>query len=960
MRTRFLLFFFIGYIISSCLGSKKPLLAQGFTVDPATAGRHFVIAFPDIGDGAENLFRPTDQPAFAPFLYLYLYSPVPNTATVISPAGGIRRIDLTEGIFERISITEINGGITGRTGEVIGSGITVRTIHPVVAYCYIETTSGADAWTPMPVENWGAEYSAFTFPGQVLIEAKRESRGFVTGSSPVPAPAGIMIVAAYDNTRVSIIPPVPLEGRPPLAVTLNAGEIYQVQSVVDTSAEKRTERQQSLHGTRISSTRPVGVLSGNTRFNPLDDVHSASDNTLKNLFYEWLAPTDMLGTEFVYTPTWDPRRQLGQQGEDYGKKRAGESLFISGTAPGTTEGVYRDIYTGGDEHFTVEEGELHKQYMAGQARPGYLRTSQPARVLVAPSPVAIKTEATGEAIGAEYETYGSYVAEAVPTEQWPNVAPFFIPATALTTEHYLNVVTRKAWEDSIVLWTQGGAEQSFLFNRGEIPETDYVWGTVALIPGKTYYLRGLGEARFSGTVYGFADGYEAHGIASYNPEYIIYQQKPGIAYGYALSPRRNVTGPPDSLVVETGRECITMNVSVRVVSADPAGLRSAELAPGAVNTRIRFITPAGGELSGLLETEFVVEPVDRDSNASATVLITDRTGAQTSIPFTYKADRFIVTNPWMGTPLPYRVSVGIDTAGYSIRAVNEGEDTVIVQGVELAEGSHFIIARFAPPLPAAIPPRGEVTVSVIYPFADSASTHLDTLRFVYDCGRVRTVPLEGETIVPCVELHDIDFGTLKPGESRTLPLTITNTGEGHIYFRNNGENPVLGLGDGFSTSPTPFNGLDSYRLPKGYSMPIDVTFTATEEGEFRRVLRFASNWRGCRDSSILTARVRREEDTTTTGVDRREERSGGNGIVRVAPNPFGSGTAITINIAERNAVRLEITDLTGARRAMLLEKEMEPGSYTVRWDPGDLPSGIYYARLAVGERNGTSRLVLIR
>lgn len=959
MRTLFLLLFTFGSI--SFFSFRSLLLAQSQPFDPAASGRHFVLAFPDIGEGAENLMRSTDNPEFTPSLYIYLYSAVPNTATISSPGGGVRNIELIEGMFQQINALEINGGITERSGEVIGAGITIRAEFPIVVYCYMETTSGADMWTPIAVENWGLEYSGFTFPGQVLIEAKRESRGYVTGSLPVSAPAGIMVVAAYNDTRVTINSPVRLAGDASTSVLLNAGEVYQVQSIVDTSAEKRTERQQSLQGTRITATRPIGVLSGNTRFIPLDDIRSASDNTIKNLFYEWLTPNNMLGSEFVYTPTWDSRRQLGGQQEDYSKKRAGESLFICGTAPGTTEGTYHDFFTDGDAHFSVNRGDLHKQYMAGQARPGYLRTSKPAQVFVAPSPVSISTELDGLVIGAEYETYGSYVAELTPVEQWPSFAPFTPPTTAKTVEHFLNVVTRKEWEDSIVLRTQGGAEQSFLFNRGDIPGTEYIWGTMSVIAGKGYYLRGLGTARFSGTCYGFASGAEAHGIASFNPEYVVYTQSPGIAYGYTLSPRRNVNAPPDSIVLETSGSCVSLNVNARIASPNPAGIRSVELAPGAINAHIRFLDPVNGEVSGSVSVEFIVEPVNPDSNASATVVITDRTSAKTELPYAYTAKNFIVTNPWHGALLEFVVSTGVDSLGYSIRAANQGEDTVVVWGVKLTDGSQFSIAKFLPPLPATLAPGQAVEVIVVYPYADSAAEHRDTLVLTYGCGQTRTVPLHAKTEVPCVNLEDLNFGTLEPGISRTLPLTIMNSGKGHIVFYNDGNNPVLGLGGGFSTDPAPFAGSDYYRLPQGYAITIDVTFTATDTGTFRRVLRFASSWHGCRDSAILTARVLPKTDTGTSGLTGTTIPQTSGSLLQVAPNPFSGSTAITVNLPRREPVRLEITDPTGATRAVLLEETLEPGRYALQWNPADLPSGIYFARLSIGKQSTTtSRVVFVR
>ena len=83
------------------------------------------------------------------------------------------------------------------------------------------------------------------------------------------------------------------------------------------------------------------------------------------------------------------------------------------------------------------------------------------------------------------------------------------------------------------------------------------------------------------------------------------------------------------------------------------------------------------------------------------------------------------------------------------------------------------------------------------------------------------------------------------------------------------------------------------------------------------------------------------------------------------PNPFNSGTVIGFALDRAAPVRLEVYDLLGQRVATLVSGRRDAGRYAVHWDARDddgraLASGVYFARLRVGERVETSRMALVR
>jgi len=78
------------------------------------------------------------------------------------------------------------------------------------------------------------------------------------------------------------------------------------------------------------------------------------------------------------------------------------------------------------------------------------------------------------------------------------------------------------------------------------------------------------------------------------------------------------------------------------------------------------------------------------------------------------------------------------------------------------------------------------------------------------------------------------------------------------------------------------------------------------------------------------------------------------------PNPFVDRTTIAFSLPVTSAVNLSVYDTAGRLVKRLLGgEEMTPGAHRVVFDPGRLPSGVYYCRLRAGDRVDTMRMVLI-
>ncbi len=111
-------------------------------------------------------------------------------------------------------------------------------------------------------------------------------------------------------------------------------------------------------------------------------------------------------------------------------------------------------------------------------------------------------------------------------------------------------------------------------------------------------------------------------------------------------------------------------------------------------------------------------------------------------------------------------------------------------------------------------------------------------------------------------------------------------------------------------------------------------------------------------------------DEGSTGVDEGEDLGvvlAASRIVGNRPNPFNPTTTIGYVVAEGSVgdVRLEVFDLAGRKVASLIDGAMEPGRHSVAWtaldaDGRGLASGVYFARLTVGEDVDTAKMIMLK
>lgn len=78
------------------------------------------------------------------------------------------------------------------------------------------------------------------------------------------------------------------------------------------------------------------------------------------------------------------------------------------------------------------------------------------------------------------------------------------------------------------------------------------------------------------------------------------------------------------------------------------------------------------------------------------------------------------------------------------------------------------------------------------------------------------------------------------------------------------------------------------------------------------------------------------------------------------PNPFNPITSIEYQVAGSENVTLKVYDLLGREVELLVDKVHSPGTYKIKFDASELPSGVYFYRMRAGNFTQTRKMMVIK
>ena len=100
----------------------------------------------------------------------------------------------------------------------------------------------------------------------------------------------------------------------------------------------------------------------------------------------------------------------------------------------------------------------------------------------------------------------------------------------------------------------------------------------------------------------------------------------------------------------------------------------------------------------------------------------------------------------------------------------------------------------------------------------------------------------------------------------------------------------------------------------------------------------------------------------TTGINQDKEGSllKSFDLFQNYPNPFNPSTTINYSIAKEGIVKLSIYNIIGSKIASILNEYKSAGNYSVQFNAGNLPSGMYLYRLESGNYSAAKKFILLK
>lgn len=933
------------------------LPAQPLSQDATVFARRYFVAFPRV---VENTTDPRFPPALDRQFLLFAYSRQQGTVVTVTPTQGDTAITrtLSAGTFSTIPLPS-SAPMEGYR-EISNRTFAVEATAPIVLYCYVATPFGGEAWTPIPVERWGMEYRAALLPSSLLVNVYSGS-----AEQPVPkntaAPGVVILLAAHDSTRVILTPSDTTIKAD--TITLQAKQAYQYTAPVDTQQVDGKVPQREIAGMLIQANYPIGVLSGNTRQQANPMVAGITGNTCRNMMFEWLPPTEQYGQEFVYLPTQDrlskpPKAIPPDTLPNPAPVRATEYVRAYGAAP-NAQVVWQNRLLDHPDTLWIPPAGFREVPIDTFAQALRFVSASPMQLMMHSSATSFyhdTIQVAEEKKEISYDTWSPYMVQMVPRQQWSSFAPCIAPTSPPSLEHYVSVVTDSA-SVGRVFYRQGanGREYPFSFNNGSIPESDLVWGTMQLLPGETYAIRGAdSSARFYGVAYGVRSGKEFKRIQRDWPT--EFQEQMAISYGYPLAPMRSVNAPGDTLeVVTEAIGCYDLACRVRLANLRPSGLQNIELAPGAVNTKLVMGKPSNiAEVLRSTGAEFTVTVADTAGPAHATVVITDRTGRYWTIPYSFTPTPVELSPPdgvrfgtvRTGTPTE-RIAVIKTPPGRGIR----------VRQLWLGGSPNFTITGTSKVIPAQLV-EGDSLVVRIKAIIPEPIIATDTLNVLLECAR-HTLPIVATGASPCMQVNSLVFDTITSGEYSERELRVCNNGGAPFTLINPMGGKVLAWSSpAFSVASGALQALHGRVVQPGECVPIVIRFSAISQDTttIAAAARVWSDSRECDSITMWQGTVVPPPVMTGVGGDAAASSAGD---LTISPNPSATELSVRFRLQRGGQTTITLADALGRVVRTFCQRSLDAGLHQFTYPTEGIEQGSYFLNITSGAWRGVAKVQVV-
>lgn len=726
-------------VISSRLAGQAIDEERGWST--ITEGQHYIVGFPEVW--AEVTEKPTPRP-----MLLYVSSRYDTKVNITTPAQinsnpKISRVfDVKKDQVLTVPIDQVYLNRVAQTRN--GFGIEITGDHPFSVYSDQAWAGNGEMTRHLPVEAWGRSYCTMNF---------YQDRFGTVDNGYKHRPSQILVIAAFDNTMVSIVPTFGTEGGADLpsikarsggSIMLNKGETFLIKAEIDEDEARSFAT--DLSGSLIAADQPIAVISGHTKVgimrfpDVLPPIWAASPEAsfVRSNVHDAMLPIEFAATRFVTIPCkYSGSRNYGPS--DMGlEDLKGDVIRFVATQDNTTIQAMREDGSGLKTIMKINRGESwiessvevatywisDKPMLVGQYGKSYARAFQPNTPLKQsdPDPQGVPRVVSGMPM----------LMTVPPVERWISTGTFMAPEGM---DNFFNIVfingeERNVRIDGFALATYSGSPKKL------ISGTPYAYISTSITAGQHIVTSDSSSVRWMAWTYGSIDGLDA-----------------GRSYGTPIGVGLN-TACTDTIDVAEVFECgaVTADVSLR------SGSTHCSRVFGVYAESLSNYDFTGGNT-------FTLRVKDPQRDAFATVMIRSNSGKFIRKTYAYTAERISST--------PTSIDFGtqpVNTQRCStVVFTNDRSDAPLV--VEGLRTKNSPMAFTFSPSSFTIPPGGtaDVQVCAVLPAAQSLT---DTLVAILPCAEAATLELVVRAEEPIIYASDITWiavpwespGLIKRGE----------------------------------------------------------------------------------------------------------------------------------------------------------------------------------------------------
>jgi hypothetical protein len=607
------------------------------------------------------------------------------------------------------------------------SSIEVSSDVPITVYGFSSRITTSDAYSAIPVRNWGKEYYVMSYPNDQYF--------IVDGNDPLdslfritPRHSEFMIIASEDDTDVMIRPTaMTYAGKMPgrdYWINLDKGECYLVKS--QTTGRGTSD----LTGTYIQSDKPVGVLSGHERTAVPQTILPPFDS--KDHLIEMLPPVEGWGKEYFTVPfgvndEGDIFRIVAGSSTTQVKMEDGDKTeYYHLTYPGnykSTGYINKPSYWSSDKPFQIAQFMAH----VGGTKDNILY--DPSMVMVMP-----------------VEQFVTKIIFQTPGQVFYNQEQFL--------DHYVYVVAEK---DAIPTLTLDGKNVYQIENiyGQKINDMDYHYAVLKVDRGKHILKSETGL--FSGVIYG---------IGSHDSYATV------LGAGMKNVENRDTIPPSFSLDSYCGK------VSGKIFETNSeinSGIRSVEVIE---EETTNFTWTIGYITDSTMSVSFSAEVEDEFKDATIAIEVRDYAGNGKRYAYTfagidieYPKDIFINSIS----------SKDVNCATFFVK--NNGDFPVDIENIK-TYGDDRVEIETEFDFPVIIPKGDSLEITICAHKTQDTTEVSALLKFFFSCQRQANANIKSKEFKAALEVTGYDFGDVLVGEKVCRKIDILNTGDVPITLTN--------------------------------------------------------------------------------------------------------------------------------------------------------------------------------